>query len=236
MKIIGLISATETEANIITSSLKKTKFRNFYSGKIRNARVICAVSGIGKTNASHAATLLIERFSPDIIINFGIGGAFPSSGLNIGNIAIASREIYGDEGVLLKTGFKTADSIEIPFVKKNRKTFYNEFPLDKSLIKNALRFIKKIPLFEKIKTGAFITVSTITGTDERARELENRFHAICENMEGAAVAHVCALYKIPMLEIRGISNIVEKRNKRSWQVKKASDMCQNAVREFLLNF
>ena len=88
-----------------------------------------------------------------------------------------------------------------------------------------------------IKTGTFVTVSTVTGTDKRARELEKRFSAssasgggaICENMEGAAVAHVCAMYGIPMLEIRGISNIVEDRDRSKWDIKTAAENCQKAV-------
>ncbi|MCE5194579.1 MAG: futalosine hydrolase [Nitrospiraceae bacterium] len=227
--LIGLISATEAESKIIIKRLGKTRFRNFYAGKIRSARVIHAVSGIGKTNASHTTALLIERFSPDMIINFGIGGAFPYSGLSIGDIAVASKEIYGDEGILMKTGFETADSIGIPFVKKNSKAFYNEFPLDKEMVKNALKSLKKLLLPEKTKTGAFLTMSSITGTLKRAKELEKRFNVICENMEGAAIAQVCVIYGIPMLEIRGISNIAGDIDKNRWNIKRASENCQKIL-------
>ncbi|MBI4710197.1 MAG: hypothetical protein HY759_03720 [Nitrospirae bacterium] len=89
-----------------------------------------------------------------------------------------------------------------------------------------------MPLAPKIKSGAFVTVSTSTGTNKRAKELEKRFNAICENMEGAAVAHVCAMYGIPMLEVRGISNIVEDRDRDKWDIKTASENCQ----KFILNF
>jgi len=36
-------------------------------------------------------------------------------------------------------------------------------------------------------------------------------------MEGAAAAHICALYKVPFMEIRGISNLVTDRDRGSWQ-------------------
>ncbi|MCG2813516.1 MAG: hypothetical protein L6245_02435, partial [Thermodesulfovibrionales bacterium] len=85
------------------------------------------------------------------------------------------------------------------------------------------------------KSGTFVTVSTATGTGRRAREIEKRFDAICENMEGAAVAHVCAMYGIPMLEIRGISNIVEDRDRSKWDVKTAAENCQKTVLTFLLS-
>ena len=233
---IGLISATQTEAGIIFKNLKKTGPENFYKGKIGKYNVIHVISGIGKANAAHAATLLIEKFSPAAVINFGIGGAYPSANLRTGDIAIADRELYGDEGLLLKDGFHKTDIMGLPLLKKGRKKYFNEFPLNKSLVKKAMKVILPHPPLAKggwgdlkIKSGTFVTVSTVTGTDKRARELEKRFNAICENMEGAAVAHVCAMYGIPMLEIRGISNIVEDRNRDKWDIKTAAENCQKII-------
>jgi futalosine hydrolase len=87
----------------------------------------------------------------------------------------------------------------------------------------------QLSTFDNVRIGAFVTVSTTTGTDKRAREIEKRFNAICENMEGAAVAHVCAMYGIPMVEIRGISNIVEDRDRSKWDIKKAAENCQKII-------
>ncbi|MCE5193973.1 MAG: hypothetical protein LLF28_00715, partial [Nitrospiraceae bacterium] len=87
----------------------------------------------------------------------------------------------------------------------------------------------KLLLPEKTKTGAFLTMSSITGTLKRAKELEKRFNVICENMEGAAIAQVCVIHGIPMLEIRGISNIVGDRDKNRWDIKKASENCQKIL-------
>jgi futalosine hydrolase len=63
--------------------------------------------------------------------------------------------------------------------------------------------------------------------------MERRFNAICENMEGAAAAHVCAMYGIPMVEIRGISNIAGNRDRKKWDLKLAAENCQRVVLEFL---
>ncbi len=234
---VGLISATREESGIILRLLKRSGPEEFYSGKIGRNNIVHAISGMGKTNASHAATLLIERFSPRIIINFGIGGAYPSSGLSAGDIAIANKEIYGDEGLWLKDGFHTVDSTGIPFFKRGRRKYFNEFPLDKALTGKAIKCFRLtpelLPLAPKIKSGAFVTVSASTGTNKRAKELEKRFNAICENMEGAAVAHVCAMYGIPMLEVRGISNIVEDRDRGKWDIKTASENSQRLVLGFL---
>jgi futalosine hydrolase len=71
---------------------------------------------------------------------------------------------------------------------------------------------------------------------KRAKGLEKTFHTVCESMEGAVVAHVSTLYGIPMVEIRGISNVVEDRDKTKWNVKLASENCQKVVIEFLKNY
>jgi futalosine hydrolase len=52
-------------------------------------------------------------------------------------------------------------------------------------------------------------------------------------MEGAAIAHLCCLYRIPCVEMRGISNIVENRDTKKWDIRRASENCQLAVTEFL---
>jgi len=236
-KLAGLVSATEKESRAILKTLRRIKDKSLalpvYQGKIGKTNIIHIISGIGKTNAAHAATLLIEKFSPSAVINFGIGGAYPSANLRAGDIAIADREIYGDEGLWLRDGFHKADAIGTPLLKKGRKKYFNEFPLDKNLMQKAVKFsglvTRHSPLVTEVKSGAFVTVSTATGTGRRAREIEKRFNAICENMEGAAVAHICAIYNIPMLEIRGISNIVEDRNRDLWDIETAAENCQKII-------
>ncbi|GFP22068.1 futalosine hydrolase, partial [Candidatus Hakubella thermalkaliphila] len=110
---------------------------------IGKTNIIHIISGIGKTNAAHAATLLIEKFSPSAVINFGIGGAYPSANLRAGDIAIADKEIYGDEGLWLKDGFHKTDEIGIPLLKKDRKKYFNEFPLDRKFIGKVMDVFKR---------------------------------------------------------------------------------------------
>jgi futalosine hydrolase len=45
-------------------------------------------------------------------------------------------------------------------------------------------------------------------------------------MEGAAVAHVALLYDIPLLEVRGISNMVEDRDLSRWDIPRSVEMSQ----------
>jgi len=132
--------------------------------------------------------------------------------------------------VLLSNGFFQMDEIGIPLWKRGRKKFFNEFTMDKGLVKKAFLIIAShLSRKMKSKTGTFITVSTCTGTLQKAFELKERYNPLCENMEGAAITHVCTMYQIPVLEIRGISNRVDERDKSKWELDLAAKNCQEAV-------
>jgi len=238
--MIALISSVTEEGKLIIGRLKDKSVlgeRPFHRGSIHDKEVVYIISGIGKTNAAHAATVLLEKFSPDLVILFGVGGAYPSTGLNVGDITVAEKEVYGDEGVSNGDGFHGMDVIGIPVLKKSGKKYFNEFPLDKKLARKTVEVSELVTRHSSLVTicGTFVTVSTCTGTKKRANELKGRFNAVCENMEGASVAHICALYGIPMLEIRGISNIVEDRDKGKWDIKLVANNCQKVVLELLKN-
>ena len=49
-------------------------------------------------------------------------------------------------------------------------------------------------------------------------------------MEGAALAHVAAIYGVPLLELRAVSNLVEDRDLSRWRIREAADTAQDAVR------
>jgi futalosine hydrolase len=240
MKTLALLSSMPFESDHILSCLKnvrKTKIASavVHKGKLSGQDIVLTATGIGKVNAAIVSTAVMEHFRIQKVIFFGVGGAYPGADLTVGDVAAASREFYGDEGVIDSDGWHSLRKIGIPLVESGRKKFFNEYPVSPLPFRShKTRTISGgSNLSFKIKTGNFVTVSSSTGTRKRAKELEKRFNAICENMEGAAVAHLCTLYKIPLFEIRGISNIVGVRDRRTWDLKLASRNCQQVVLETL---
>lgn len=226
---IGLISAVPFEASLLANKLKRKKKSPFAfgrtAGKTGQKELAYACSGIGPANAAHAFTLMAEVLKPDLIILFGIGGAYPGSGFYPGQVVMAETEIYGDSGVIEEKGFRDMSAIGFPLLKKGKKAFFNEFPLRENLV-------KKLSKALKIPMGRFITVCAGTRSRKRALELEKRWGGLVENMEGAAMAQMALLYGIPFLEIRGISNIVGDPPAK-WQKELAAENCQKAVLEIL---
>jgi len=244
MKYFAIVSSMPFESEKVLALINKVRTdeiagKTLYSGRLSGCDVLLITSGLGKVNAAHSATCLIENYPVNCVINIGVGGAYPGSGLKTGDVAVATKEIYGDEGVITSEGWHSLKKIGIPLVQNGKKKYFNDFLLADSSLRRSVRLVARHSrpparrLSLVIKSGPFITVSAATGTRRRAIELEKRFNAVCEYMEGAAIAQVCAIYKIPMLEIRGISNIVGERDKRKWNMAVASENCQDLVLRIL---
>ncbi|HWR71931.1 MAG TPA: futalosine hydrolase [Nitrospirota bacterium] len=235
--MIALLCSVQLEAEQLIAKTTGARSVQLGSTPIREGtlcgkRVVLCVGGMGKVNAAHAATLLLTQFTPASLVVFGIGGAYPSSGARIGDIALASEEIAGDEGVLTVEGFRDASSLGIPLLKTATARIFTTYPAPEALLARSLRTLAS-PAGPVVHAGSFVTLSTCTGTAARARELEERYHALCENMEGAAAAHVAEQHGIPWLETRGISNIVEDRDLSKWDIPKAAAVVQDSVLRLL---
>ncbi|MBE0426098.1 MAG: futalosine hydrolase [Nitrospirae bacterium] len=201
-------------------------------GRLCASNVLIFHLGAGKTNAAHGTTLLLENFSPTLILLIGCGGAYRRSGLIPGDLAVATEEIFGDEGVITPQGWRSTKYLKLPLLRKGDQIYYNTFPIDQKVLNKAQEILKRF----KPGTGPFVTVSEVTGTQEKADEMENRFRGICENMEGASVAQLCTFYETPFLEIRGISNVVKRRNKKEWDLSAATRVSQKAAREIITHW
>src|SRR5690242_19240285 len=75
------------------------------------------VTGVGPVNAAHAATVAILESRPSAIVCCGIGGAYPSSGLQVGDVVSAETEVYGDLGAQSAEGFLDMRSLGFPVIK-----------------------------------------------------------------------------------------------------------------------
>jgi futalosine hydrolase len=169
-----------------------------------------------------------------MVVQIGVGGAYLSSSLKIGDIAIATSESYGNLGVITQEGWQSAEAIDIPLLQSDR-AYFNTFPIDTDLVSCALEIVQEKFQEINIHSGPFVTVEQCSGLASAGNELAERFGAICENMEGAAAAQICKLYKIPFLELRGISNAVENRDRKKWDLKGASLAAQSAATTLIEN-
>jgi futalosine hydrolase len=177
------------------------------------SRVEILRMGVGPVNAAHAVTLAVARARPRAIVVCGIGGAYPASGLAVGDVACAESECYGDLGATSPRGFLDMQALGFPMVE-GPPALYNVLPM------------QVFPCSTRVR---FVTMSSCTGIEAVARSIEARTGGAVENMEGAAVAHVAAIHGVPAGELRGISNMVTDRDTKSWRVKDAAVAAQEAL-------
>lgn len=199
MEIIGIIGAMEEEIKLIKqqmSDIQVTKKAGleFFSGKLKNSRLIVVRSGIGKVNAAMCTQLLIDLFKPEYIINTGVAGAI-SEELEIGDIVLSTELIEHDFDV---TAFGHKKGV-IPRMDNCI------FKADEMLIERAE---KSAAMLEgiNIKKGIIVSGDIFVGSSELKESLLKDFSADCAEMEGAAIAHVCYLNNIPFLVIRAMSD------------------------------
>lgn len=233
---IVITAATRSELSLMLTALNAQPVNPVagnpvWSADTDSGTVILAKTGMGKINAAATSALLLERYSPSLLLNTGCAGAFPESCLAVGDLALASVEICADEGAATPDGWLDYEGIGIPSVERKGKRYYNEFPLSLAAAERAVRLAAALGI--PLMRGKFITVSTCSGTTQRAKELYDRYGAICENMEGAAVAQVALRSGVDCLEVRGISNLVENRDLTRWDIPQAVERIQRFLLKFI---
>ena len=150
------------------------------------------ITGIGMVNTSINLTKELIKRKYNLVINMGVAGSFLNE-LKNGYVVEVVEDVFSE------IGFEDGKSF-LSFSDFNLKTKYQ---VDS---KTSLR-----------KTRG-ITVNTVHGNDQSINEILGRLSPEIESMEGAAVFKVCEEFNVPCLQIRSISNKVEKRNRKSWDL------------------
>lgn len=229
---IGIIVATDEELietkNIMDSFEEKNVFElTFIKGKISNKKVIAVKCGIGKVNAARTTQILIDKFDVDKIINIGAaGGVNPD--LKIQDIVIGERLVQYDFDVSSSGDYEKG---EIQGVGKYIKSDYELINVCRRVLE------KRIEKDVNVIIGTIATADIFCSDPEDARKAREEFEADCVEMEGASVAQVCYLDKVPFLVIRGISDTPDGKNEMEYYTychiaaKRAADLLQDLLWE-----
>ena len=175
--------------------------------------------GVGKVEASLALTRRLSAERPEVVIGFGVSGAFPDRGLSVGDVCIVDEETFADEGLVTGEGFE--DLVGLGLASAQRWVADPQW---------TARVAAVLPGALHVRGT---TVSTISGTDAVASAYAARTHAATESMEGAAVARVCEAFDVPWVQVRSISNRVGDRARGGWDLSLAKARLHEAVRLLL---
>jgi futalosine hydrolase len=208
--MILIVSPTKTEMDSFLPLAQRYKCRHL-------------VCGLGPVATSFGITRFIEGTGvPYLVILAGVAGAYPCDGIELEDVCLASSENYGDLGRCLSSGIEP--------ISVNGQRIRIEFDLEPGLLRiTDIDIVKQLGLHY----GPMVTVSCVTGTRERVLSLCRRFNPIAENMEGAAAAQVCDYYRIPLMEIRGISNWVGDFDRKNWKLDQALNSTAKVLEKVL---
>ena len=204
---IGIIAAMDDEMMAIKEIMKNVNENEIYDLKfieveISDKNCILVKCGIGKVNAARTTQILIDNYNVSNIINVGSACGINLE-LNIGDIVIADNLVQYDFDI---TGFGKYEKGEISGIGKYIKS-------DKRLVELFKDIIKYEDKEFNIKIGTIASADLFFTESEKAYEIRKEFNAECVEMEGAAIAQVCLLDKIPFLVIRGISDVANGNNR-----------------------
>lgn len=160
--------------------------------------VIGAVCGIGKVNSAMMTQKLIDRYSPDAVINCGIAGGLNRS-LAVLDVVIAESAQYHD--------FHPLSLLE---EDENLKT--SLFECDKELVDLTLDVcseLKQKEMLGNYAKGKVVSGDCFVESDEVSRRLREELGASCVEMEGASIAQVCLVNRVRFLIIRSISDFAD---------------------------
>ena len=199
MKYIGIIAAMDEEITTIKELMQDTETKKIFGlefviGKIHSKEVVLVKCGAGKVHAARTTQILIDNFDIDYIINVGTAGGL-NDDVEIGDIVIAEKLVQHDFDI---TGF----GHEKGYISGIGKYFN----CNKGLINKAKETMEKFNSNFNIIIGTIATGDIFVQDMALKNRIKEEFDADCVEMEGAAIAQVCTLDKIPFIVIRAISD------------------------------
>lgn len=195
--MIAILGAMEVETELLLEQLSDGQLTEqagvrIHRGRLHGREVLLATCGIGKVNAARVATMLISAGAGALVFT-GVAGALDPQ-LEPGDVVISSDCVQHDVDVTA-LGYAPAEIPGEPLA----------WQADSQLLELAQAACRDAGL-ERSFTGRVLSGDTFLADPERAALLHRDLHGSCVEMEGAAVAQVCAASSVPFVVIRSVSD------------------------------
>ena len=189
--MIGFVVAMEKEAKLFLEKATKTQEKliagkRVFCGKYLDKDFALIISGIGKVNAALAAQALIDKFTPDYIINFGVAGGKENSGLQAGDVVLLDKICQYDFDL------SEIDNVNIGYIQDYDTTYY-------------------ATAYQRYNGNNFIIKSGASGDRFTKKsfwlDIIRELHAHVVDMESGAIAQVATANQIDFFSLKLISDI-----------------------------
>ena len=189
--MVGIIVALDGEAEKVIERTENKKYftlcgKKAVSGILFGKETVLIISGVGKVNAALSCQALIDRFSPECIINFGTAGGADES------VEIFSYYLIGKA---CQYDFDVTDIDDVPV---GYMEWYDRIFFDCRI--------------NKIKGFQVKNLATADRFSNRKQDIDTvkKLQCSLRDMEGGAIAEVCTSNDIPLIMLKGVTDIYDK--------------------------
>jgi futalosine hydrolase len=197
---ILVVTAVPAERDAVTRAFGEQDHSQ--GSKEPGLRVTVLAGGVGPAAAAASTARALATDAYDLVVSAGIGGGFAGVA-PLGSVVVADAIVAADLGAETPQGY-------VPVTGLGFGTVEHRPPA---------ALVQALAEATGATAGTVLTVSTVTGTAARADELRARHpRAAVEAMEGFGVAEAAALFGLPVLEIRAVSNAVGPRDREAWRI------------------
>lgn len=207
MRIL-IIAATENE------------IKPFLNSEIQKQNSIdILITGVGMVATSYSLAKKLSENSYHLLLNVGIAGTFDKD-TPLGTVLRVKEDCFSELGAQNDNEFLTLKDLNLGDFRfrDNCETLIN------------LATVRNLPSINGI------TVNKVHGQEDSIKQVVDQFAPAVESMEGASVFYVAHQEKVLSLQVRSISNLVEKRNKGAWKIPLAIRNLNNWLIDFITEF
>ncbi|MBP3304879.1 MAG: 5'-methylthioadenosine/adenosylhomocysteine nucleosidase [Oscillospiraceae bacterium] len=196
---LGIIGAMDVEVAALKEKMENVTAAQrarstFFSGTLEGLPAVVVQCGVGKVNAAMCAQILCDCYGVTHIVNTGIAGSLCAD-LDIGDLVVSRDAMYHD----LDCHFVDYPIGQVPGMD------VLAFPADDTLMEFAFAAAEGInPGHTKI--GRVASGDQFVAEKGQKARIIGDTHALCTEMEGAAIAHTAYRNGVPFVIIRAISD------------------------------
>lgn len=206
-KRVAVLMAMREEAEPLIQSLGLTEAPDTFDprdpmrafkGRIGALEVVVVLNGkgpredlnlTGPVAAAMAASQAVKTLSPDLVINAGTAGGFGSRGVRVGEVLLSRAIVFHDR--------------HSPFGGAREAYALGNYPQP-----GTERTARDLG----IKTAVVATGNSFVNVSTTDLSVIRKVDAAVVEMEAAAVAEVCAIYKVKMVALKAVTDDVEHPN------------------------
>ena len=203
MKIL-IVAATEAEVLPFFKKIKQIPQNSF---QFMDHEFHLLVTSVGMVATAFELGIKLAQENFDLAINVGLAGAFNKS-LLLGEVVTVQEEHISEFGAQDDAKFQSV--FEMGLIDPNCS------PYEEGMLHP---YVKDVNMrrwgFTQVKA---ITVNKVHGKESTIERTIKQYDPDIESMEGAAFFYGCRKAKVPSVQLRAISNYVEKRNRDKWEI------------------